>query len=357
MEERYADRGKLIKVSLIITIIASVLSFSVMVAYAAQKTIIISEEAKEEDSELYGYDDLYWDIDTKNLTDSKINVLKVFIPSDSSVSDVSMGVRYDQKTVSIRIKNTRESYFLSEPPRGNYEHVTAARGVYDQKDTTIIFELDEPCVCDMTPKGRVLELRFTPVSEIEGPIVMIDAGHGGYQTGTRVGNVTEKNVTLSLAMTVQELCKNKPYTVLLTRQDDVFLGVTERVMSIEAVGADYFVGIHLSTDVEDTKKFGMSAFYNPLYYHNGLENAEFADILLKKAATAASDRALGVFEAGEDEAALRVLDIPSAYLYAGYISNTDEARLLGDYDYIKKIAEGKVEALDTVIVPEGDLEQ
>ena len=357
MEERYQNRGNLIKASFIITVIASILTFSVMIAYASQKTIIVNEESEEGDSYLYGYDDLQWSIDTANLSDPKAAVLKVFIPSDTPMSDVTLGVRYDTKSVSVKIKNTRESYFLSEPPRGNYEHVVAARGVYDMKDTTIFFELDEPCVCDMTPKGRVLELRFTPISEIEGPIVMIDAGHGGYQTGTRVGDVTEKNVTLSLADMVRDLCKDKPYTVLLTREEDAFLSVQERIKSIEAVDADYFVGLHFSTDVEDTKKFGMSAYYNPLYYHNGLENAEFADILLKSAATAASDKALGVFEAGEDEQALRTLDIPSAYLYAGYLSNADEAKLLGSSEYLYKIAEGIVNALDTVIVSEGDIEE
>jgi len=349
LEERYQNRGNLIKVSLIITIIASVLSFSVMLAYASQKTIIVSEEDEEGDSWLVGYNDLEWSIDTKNLSDSKTPVLKVFIPSDTPMSDVSLGVRYDKKSVSVKIRNTRESYFLSDPPRGNYEHVEVARGIFDGRDTTIVFELDEACTCDMEKKGRVLELRFKPVKEIEHPIVMIDAGHGGYQIGTRVGDLSEKNVTLSLASMVRELSKDKPYTVLLTRDDDEYMSTQDRISSIEAVNADYFVGIHFSTDVEDTKKFGMSAYYNPLYYHNGLENVDFADILLKTVATAASDKALGVFEAGEEEAALKVLDIPSAYLYAGYLSNADEAKLLGDFDYLYKIAKGIVEALDTVI--------
>ena len=334
---------------MIVTIIASVLSFSVMLAYASQKTIIVSEEEQEGDSYLLGYDELQWAIDTKNLSDPKTNVLKVFIPSDTKASDVIPALRYDQKTMRIRIKNTRESYFLSDPPRGNYEHVTVAKGSFDGRDTVISFELDEPCVCDIARKGRVLELKFKPVSEIPHPIVMIDAGHGGYQSGTRVGNVTEKNVTLSLATMVRELTKDKPYTVLLTREDDEFLTTQERIEAIEAVGADYFVSIHFSTDVEDTKKFGMSAYYNPLYYHNGLENAEFADILLKTVATAASDKAIGVFEAGEDEAALKVLDIPAAYLYAGYLSNADETKLLGDFDYLYKIAKGIATALDTVM--------
>ena len=349
MEERYQNRGNLIKVSLIVAIIASVLTFSVMIAYASQKTIIVNEESEEGDSYLYGYDDLQWSIDTANLSDPKAAVLKVFIPSDTPMSDVTLGVRYDSKSVSVKIKNTRESYFLSDPPRGNYEHVQVAKGIFDGRDTTIIFEFDEACACDMERKGRVLELRFKPVKEIDHPVVMIDAGHGGNQSGTRVGNLAEKNVTLSLATMVRELAKDKPYTVLLTREDDELLSTQDRIAAIEAVDADYFVSIHFSTDVEDTKKFGMSAYYNPLYYHNGLENAEFADILLRTVATAASDKAIGVFEAGEDEAALKVLDIPSAYLYAGYLSNADEAKLLGDFDYLYKIAKGIVEALDTVI--------
>ncbi|MBO4678473.1 MAG: N-acetylmuramoyl-L-alanine amidase [Lachnospiraceae bacterium] len=349
MEEQFQNRGNLIKVSFIIAIIASVLCFSVMLAYASQKTIIVNEEDETDEASLEAVGGVEWAIDTKNLSDSKSAVLKVFIPSDTAMSDVTLGVRYDRKSVSVKIKNTRESYFVSDPPRGNYEHVKVARGIFDGRDTTIVFELDETCTCEMNGKGRTLELKFKPVSEIEHPVVMVDAGHGGYQGGTRVGDVTEKNVTLSLASMVRELSKNKPYTVLLTREDDEFLSTQERIDSIEAVGADYYIGIHLSADVEDTKKFGMTAYYNPLYYHNGLENAEFADILLRSVATAASDKALGVFEAGEEEAALKALDIPSAYLYAGYLSNADEAKLLKDKDYLYKIAQGIVEALDTII--------
>ena len=348
MEEAYNYRGKLIKVSLIVTIIASVLCFSVMMAYASQKTIIVSEEESGEESPV-GYNTVEWTIDTVNLTDTKSPVLKVFIPSDTPMSDVISSVRYDLSTVSFRIKNTRESYFLSDPPRGNYGHVKAARGFFDGQDTTIVFDLDEACMCDISRKGRVLELKFSPVKTAVRPIVMIDAGHGGYQSGTRVGEVSEKNVTLSLASMVRDLSKDKPYTVLLTREDDEYLSTQERIDSIKAVDADFFVGIHLSTDIEDTKKFGMSAYYNPLYYHNGLENAEFADILLKSVATEASDKAIGVFEAGEEEAALKTLDIPSAYLYVGYLSNTEEAKLLGDREYLKKIAQGIVNALDEVM--------
>ena len=349
MNENWKDRGNLIKVSLIITIIASVLSFSVMLAYAAQKTIIVNEEQEADDSWLIGYNDLEWAIDTKNLSEKNATALKVFIPNDTPSSDVSMGVRYDRKWVNVYIKNTRESYFLSDPPRGNYEHVKVARGIFDGKDTTIVFELDEPCACEMKRNGRVLEITFKPVSEMPHPIVMIDAGHGGYQSGTRVGDVVEKDLTLSLAKKVRTLLEEKGITVLLTREDDCFLSTQERIASIEAVGADYFVSLHFSTDVDDVKKFGMSAYYNPLYYHNGLENAEFADMLLKSAATAASNKALGVFEAGEDEAILKVLDMPSAYLYAGFLSNAEETRLLTDPEYLSKIAQGIADALETAV--------
>ncbi|SCX13637.1 N-acetylmuramoyl-L-alanine amidase [Lachnospiraceae bacterium YSD2013] len=349
MNEKWRDRGNLIKASLILTIIASVLSFSVMIAYASQKTIIVSEESEEKETYLYGYDNLEWAIDTKNLSEEKAAALKVFVPSDTPMSDISMSVRYDRKTVSVRIKDTRESYFLSDPPRGNYKHVDVARGIFDGKDTMIVFELDEACTCEMERKGRALELTITPVSEIKRPIVMIDPGHGGAQSGTRVGDIVEKNITLSLAEKVRALAEDKGFTVLLTREDDEALTTEERIKAIKAVSPDYFVGIHLSTDVDDVKKFGMSASYNSLYYHNGLENAEFADMILKSAAVSASNKALGINEAGDEEAVLKVLDMPAMYLYAGFLSNTDEARLLNNSEYLNKIAQGIVDALETAV--------
>ena len=349
MNEKWRDRGNLIKASLILTIIASVLSFSVMIAYASQKTIIVSEESEEKETYLYGYDNLEWAIDTKNLSEEKAAALKVVVPSDTPMSDISMSVRYDRKTVSVRIKDTRESYFLSDPPRGNYKHVDVARGIFDGKDTMIVFELDEACTCEMERKGRALELTFTPVSEIERPIVMIDPGHGGAQSGPRVGDIVEKNITLSLAEKVRALAEGKGFTVLLTREDDEALTTEERIKAIKAVSPDYFVGIHLSTDVDDVKKFGMSASYNSLYYHNGLENAEFADMILKSAAVSASNKALGINEAGDEEAVLKVLDMPAMYLYAGFLSNTDEARLLNNSEYLNKIAQGIVDALETAV--------
>lgn len=349
MNEKWRDRGNLIKASLVITIVMSILSMSVMIAYAMQKTIIVSEDVTEKVATETVANAVNWSIDTKNLSDKKAEALKVFVPSDATVYDVVVSVRYDLKNVSVKIKDTRESYFLSDPPRGNYEHVKSATGVFDGKDTTITFDLDEVCTCDYGFKGRALELVFTPVSEIKRPIVVLDPGHGGAQSGTRVGDISEKNITLALAKKVRELAEGKDFTVLLTREDDEALTTEERIRAIEAADADFFVGIHLSTDVDDVKKFGMSASYNSLYYHNGLENAEFADMILKSAAVSASNKALGINEAGDEEAVLKVLDMPAMYLYAGFLSNTDEARLLADSAYLNKIAQGIVDALEIAV--------
>ena len=327
----------------------SILSMSVMIAYATQKTIIVNDDETAKETVATTAGAVNWSIDTKNLSDKKAEVLKVFVPSDATSSTVVVSTRYDRKTVSVMIKDTRESYFLSDPPRGNYSHVKTATGAFDGKDTTITLELDDVCVCDYEFRGHTLELKFIPVSDIKRPIVMLDPGHGGAQSGTRVGDIAEKNITLSLAKKVRELSEGKNFTVLLTREDDEALTTEERIRSINAVDSDFFVGIHMSTDVDDVKKFGMSASYNSLYYHNGLENAEFADMILKSAAISACNKALGINEAGDEEAVLKVLDMPAAYLYAGFLSNADEARLLADSRYLTKIAEGIVDALETAV--------
>lgn len=181
------------------------------------------------------------------------------------------------------------------------------------------------------------------------PIVLIDPGHGGSSYGTRAGEVAEKDIVLSIAKQIRDLCPEKPYRVVLLRENDVTVNTEERISAVMDSQADYYIGIHLSSDAEDVKAFGMKATYNPTYFRNGLENVDFADAVLMNAAVCTNNRALGVENASEEDVILQVLNIPAAVLYAGYISNADEAELLSTEEYTQKIAEGIVNALDGVV--------
>lgn len=355
LDSSFDTRKKFMRVTLIVTVFVAVFSLYFCLSYASGKTIIVSDEEQLEEVEqtqeksVEKAKETSWTIDTANLKDKKKETLNIEIPMGVGASDVEVSVRYDIPRISVCIHNTRESYFLSNPPRGCYDYVEEASGAFDGENTTIFFELSEACLCSTDYSNSTMELKLTPVSEVKHPLVVLDAGHGGEHSGVRAGELCEKDVNLQIAKRVKELSRDKAYNVLLTRNADESMTTEERIKTVEVLNPDYYICIHQTMDVEDVNKFGICAYYNPTYYHNGLENVEFADRLLRNVAISTKNKALGLYEAGDAEISLKVLSMPAVYLYTGYMSNKEEAALLERSDYIEKIAQGIINALDEVI--------
>ena len=78
------------------------------------------------------------------------------------------------------------------------------------------------------------------------PLVVIDPGHGGVDTGaTAPSGVHEKDIVLAFALKLQELLvASGRFDVALTREADGFLQLADRVELARANKADLFVSIH-----------------------------------------------------------------------------------------------------------------
>jgi N-acetylmuramoyl-L-alanine amidase len=78
------------------------------------------------------------------------------------------------------------------------------------------------------------------------PLVMLDPGHGGKDPGAiGVSGTYEKRVALATAMELrQQLMHGGQYRVALTRAQDVFIPLEERVTKAQAQGASLFVSMH-----------------------------------------------------------------------------------------------------------------
>lgn len=76
-------------------------------------------------------------------------------------------------------------------------------------------------------------------------IVVIDAGHGGKDSGT-VGYVTEKKTTLDLALRVRDLLEAQGIKVVLTRDDDTFIPLTSRA-AMANFQRNLFLSIHVNS--------------------------------------------------------------------------------------------------------------
>ncbi|MBX2925404.1 MAG: N-acetylmuramoyl-L-alanine amidase [Chitinophagaceae bacterium] len=77
--------------------------------------------------------------------------------------------------------------------------------------------------------------------------IIIDAGHGGTDPGAKGKNgIAEKDITLSLAKKIQALNSNSRVNIILTRSEDVFQPVKEKVDFSVKQKADAFISIHVA---------------------------------------------------------------------------------------------------------------
>ena len=79
------------------------------------------------------------------------------------------------------------------------------------------------------------------------PVVVIDPGHGGLDSGTRArdGSEAEKNLVLDFAVMLRDkLDKTGKYRVVLTRSDDTFVPLADRVRLARSRNAQLFISIH-----------------------------------------------------------------------------------------------------------------
>jgi len=77
------------------------------------------------------------------------------------------------------------------------------------------------------------------------PVVVIDPGHGGVDNGTQSNGEMEKSLVLGFGLALRDrLEKAGKYRVVMTRSDDTFIPLDERVRIARNASAALFVSIH-----------------------------------------------------------------------------------------------------------------
>ena len=91
------------------------------------------------------------------------------------------------------------------------------------------------------------------------PIIVIDPGHGGMDSGAAKYGTVEKNVVLSFGHELREqLEKTGRYKVMMTRDKDIFIELDERLAYAERNNANLFIAVH--ADYAGTKARGATIF-------------------------------------------------------------------------------------------------
>jgi N-acetylmuramoyl-L-alanine amidase len=115
--------------------------------------------------------------------------------------------------------------------------------------------------------------------------VVLDAGHGGHDTGALGKNSREKDITLAIVLKLRDYIRSnmKDVKVILTRDDDTFVELYRRARIANENNADLFISIHCNSTKTPTA-FGVETFVMGLHKSQAnlaVAKAENASILLE----------------------------------------------------------------------------
>ena len=159
--------------------------------------------------------------------------------------------------------------------------------------------------------------------------VVLDAGHGGADSGGAAFGSTEKAIVLDHVLRVDRLLQNYHCNVLLTRRTDKFLTLTERRNFANAKGSDLFVSAHTNAFSKESAN-GYEAFTTP----GATKSDRAASIWMRRQGNAFPDRTARTDTSDGDadkEANFAVLRCkgPAILLELGFITN------LSDHDWMQ----------------------
>lgn len=269
----------------------------------------------------------------------------------------------------------------------------------------VVFDLKGPATCNHfslnDSNGRPNRIVFD-VSAASGPsgpavvqtggspdradklyVVAIDAGHGGSDPGTsgRYGLV-EKNLVLDIARrTARLLDETDGYKAVLTRSTDAYLTLPRRTRIADTKGADVFVSIHLNsapnraargTEVYFISPAGAAAtasmvLSNPNRAADelGLKDSNNSDLLhmlvdVNQQAVLARSELLGeyILNALDQKdlpptrtikqksfSVLRTITMPSVLVEAGFLTNTNDAKIIRTSQGRERIAQAMADGI------------
>jgi N-acetylmuramoyl-L-alanine amidase len=216
-------------------------------------------------------------------------------------------------------------------------------------------------------------------------IIVLDPGHGGLDAGTTgVNGLMEKDLALAEALKLAGLLRSRGYSVVMTRDNDTFIPLRQRVSIARANRADLFIALHADSNPDpsvtgtsiytlndgrsDREASALASRENQSDIIAGVdlsgENNPVAPILINLAQRDTRNRSsefatnalksLGqatdlLARSPHRSASLAVLvapDVPAVLIELGYLSNRGDAGQMNSDSWRGKVAQAIADAVD-----------
>jgi N-acetylmuramoyl-L-alanine amidase len=217
------------------------------------------------------------------------------------------------------------------------------------------FDLDTAIRPLLSPSHYVDQKKITTIC--------LDPGHGGKDSGNRVGFHYEKNYTLPLAFEVRDQLKKLGFKVILTRSTDTFVDLPVRPAIANSRGADLFVSLHFNAAQSGRDEVSGPETYciTPVGASSSNAQGEGGDygpttanrfgnksLLLAYQMEKSLVQNLGAEDRGVRRARFAVLRdaaMPAILIEGGYMTSPVEGKKIYDASYRKQMASAIVKGI------------
>ena len=184
-----------------------------------------------------------------------------------------------------------------------------------------------------------------------GPVVVIDAGHGGMDPGkVGVNQAYEKDINLAIAQKLKEDLEAEEVQVVMSREEDAGLyqesssnkkleDMKNRVLLIHEAQPDCAVSIHQNSYTDPSVR-GIQVFY-----YSGSQEGEWMARQMERVFAGVEKGQIRESKANGDYYLLKRTEVPTLIVECGFLSCPEELDLLTDESYQQELAHAIAEGI------------
>ena len=184
-------------------------------------------------------------------------------------------------------------------------------------------------------------------TKLMGKVIVIDAGHGGKDSGTLYGDILEKDLNLDIALKLRDELVSYGVTVVMVRDGDYDLSSKDatrrkksdfdhRIQLINHSNADLYISIHMNY-LSSSQYYGAQVFYTE---GNEILANTLQNVFKKEMNTPREEKQMS-----NDLYLYKRLTVPGVLIECGFLSNANDRKKLVDSQYQEKFVQSIVKGL------------
>lgn len=246
--------------------------------------------------------------------------IRIKKPSGLSTSAVTCVDDYSNKRLRIIVNGNYKTFFSTSSNRYVKESLTY-NITYSGGKTYIDLKTSTIKGFSISQTSSYIYVKYADPKKMFYRVVVVDAGHGGSDSGAVGNGYYEKNMTLKIVQSIKSnFDKNSTYKVYYTRLSDWYPSLSYRYKMANEVSADRFLSVHINSSDSSSSKGTETLYKTYKSYAQTLQSSALTG--MGYASNSSYNRGL---KYRSDLAVLNGPKMTTSLVELGFISNKTEA--------------------------------